>query len=227
MPHLKKNRRRRVTNSRVKRIRQRLSPAIRRAQIIEAAATLTVELGYLPLPIEQLAAKSGVSKALFYTYFPDQYALFNRLLERELTSLLAGGLDIASQVTDIEQAAPLCGTLYFDHVAHSGPLLHILMADRYMAGRVERRLLRLRNAILRRLARTWRLTAKLAKPETLAAIEMMIAIPEEAGRLVFTKELDINVGRQLCRTLITSSLQALGAPDAVLKGLVVSEQRAD
>jgi AcrR family transcriptional regulator len=200
--------------------RTRQTPAVRRQQLSDAAARLVVKQGYLPLPIERLAAQSGVSKALFYTYFPDQYALFNNLLERELNALLSGGLDLASQVEDIEQATLLCGTLYFEHVARSGPLLHILMVDRYMAQHVERRLLRPRNAVLIRLARTARQTFKLSKEETQAAIEMMIAIPEEAGRLVFTKELDMNVGRQLCRTLIASSLRALRAPDVVLSGLV-------
>jgi AcrR family transcriptional regulator len=200
--------------------RQRLSPAVRKAHIMESAAGMVVQQGYLPLPIEQLAAKSGLSKALFYTYFPDQYALFNRLLERELNDLLAGGLDLASQVKDIDQAAVLCGTFYFEHVARCGPLLHILMADRYMAGRVERRLLRLRNSILLRLARSARPKLKLTKSEMVAALEMIIAIPEEAGRLVFTHELDVNVGRQLCRTLIASSMHSLRNPDAVLNGLV-------
>jgi AcrR family transcriptional regulator len=200
--------------------RQRLSPAIRKGHIMESAAAMVVQQGYLPLPIEQLAVKSGVSKALFYTYFKDQYALFNSLLERELNDLLAGGLDLASQVKDIDQAAVLCGSLYFEHVARCGPLLHILMADRYMAGHIERRILKLRNTVLLRLARTSSPVLRMSKPELLAAIEMMIAIPEEAGRLVFTKELDVSVGRPLCRTLIASSMQALRNPDAVLAGLV-------
>jgi hypothetical protein len=114
----------------------------------------------------------------------------------------------------------LSGTLYFEHVARCGPLLHILMADRYMAGHVERRLLRLRNSVLLRLARNARPTIKLSKAEMLAAVEMIIAIPEEAGRLVFTQELDVNVGRQLSRTLIASAMQSLRDPDAVLRGLV-------
>ena len=60
----------------------------------------------------------------------------------------------------------------------------------------------------------------------LAATEMMIAIPEEAGRLVFTKEMDVNVGRPLCRTLIASSMQALRNPDAALGGLVLTHDVA-
>lgn len=199
--------------------RTRLRPQVRREQLIDSAARLVVAQGFLPLPAERLAKAAGVSKALVYTYFPEQYALFNSVLERELTALVAGGLDTASQVRDLDQAAVLCAMIYFEHVARTGPLLNILMSDRYMSGRIERRLLRLRNVVLRRLVR---LAAAglplLSKKEILAAIEMMTSIPEEAGRLVFHEELDAAVARQICQSLILSSLQALRAPDAALAG---------
>jgi AcrR family transcriptional regulator len=198
--------------------RTRLRPQIRREQLIDAAARLVVAQGFLPLPAERLAKTAGVSKALVYTYFPEQYALFNSLLERELTALLTGGLDTASQVRDLDQAALLSAMIYFEHVARTGPLLHILMSDRYMAGHIERRLVRLRNVALRRLVRLAADNLDLSKKEILAAIEMATAIPEEAGRLVFHEELDPAVARQICHSLILSSLQALRAPDAALAG---------
>ena len=197
--------------------RTRLRPQVRREQLIDSAARLVVAQGFLPLPAERLAKAAGVSKALVYTYFPEQYALFNSVLERELTALVTGGLDTASQVRDLDQAAVLCAMIYFEHVARTGPLLNILMSDRYMSGRIERRLVRLRNGVLRRLVRL-AADLPLSKKEILAAIEMMIAIPEEAGRLVFHEELDAAVARQICQSLILSSLQALRAPDAALAG---------
>jgi AcrR family transcriptional regulator len=198
--------------------RTRLRPQVRREQLIDSAARLVVAQGFLPLPAERLAKAAGVSKALVYSYFPEQYALFNSLLERELTALVTGGLDTASQVRDLEQAAVLCAMIYFEHVARTGPLLNILMSDRYMSGRIERRLVRLRNVVLLRLIRLAAASLRLSKKEILAAIEMMTAIPEEAGRLVFHEELDAAVARQICRSLILSSLQALRAPDVALAG---------
>src|SRR5215510_1932820 len=98
------------------RVRKRLSPELRRGQIMDAAAKAVVAQGFLPLPIERLAKDAGASKALIYTYFPTQYDLFNTLLEREFDSLVAGGLDTAAKVGDLEQALVLCGMLYFEHV---------------------------------------------------------------------------------------------------------------
>ncbi|HTE40843.1 MAG TPA: TetR/AcrR family transcriptional regulator [Steroidobacteraceae bacterium] len=196
--------------------RQRLSPAVRKAQIVDAAARLIVAQGFLPLPIEKLANAAGSSKALIYTYFPDQDLLFNTLLERELTGLLAAGLDTASKVKDLEQAAVLCSQLYFEHVARYGPLLNVLLSDRYMVGRIDRNVLRARNEVLQRLAQLAQASLPLDKREALAALEMITAIPEEAGRLAFHNEIDVKVARQICRSLIPSALKALQDPDKVL-----------
>lgn len=192
--------------------RKRLTPTKRRSEIIDAAAVLVVEQGYLPLPVEQLGRAAGISKALVYTYFPTQYDLFNAILARELQGLVGGGLETAAQVENLDQAALLCAMLYFEHVAQAGPLLHILMTDLYMAGHVDPAHTEALRKLLRRFTHLASNALPLPKKEILAAVEMMSAIPEEAGRLAFRRELEPAVARQLCHALISSSLQALRPP---------------
>ncbi len=202
-------------NARATKQRTRLSPQVRRTQIMDAAALLIVKQGYLPLSVEALAQAANVSKALIYTYFATQYDLFNALLRREIDGLATAGVETASRVNDLEQAAVLCGMLYFQHVAQRGPLLHILMTDLYMADRIDADATRVGQAILRRLTRLARTTLKLSEKEIMAAIEMIAAIPEEAGSLTHRKELNQTTARQLCQALILSSLQALRSPGRV------------
>ncbi len=190
-------------------------PELRRSQILEAAAQMVVEQGYLPLPVEQLGRAAGASKALVYTYFPTQYELFNALLDREFQSLTLAGFDTASRVADLDQAAQLCAIMYYEHVARSGPLLHILMTDLYMKGHIEPRLLQQRDQVLQRLLALARPALPLSEAELVASFEMITAIPEEAGRLVFHGELDPSTARQICNGLIASSLKALRAPEKV------------
>ena len=195
---------------------KRLAPEVRRAQILEAAAKMIVEQGYLPLPLEQLARQAGASKALIYAYFPTQFDLFNALLDREMQSLAVGGLDTASRVEDLDQAAVLCAMLYFEHVARNGPLLNILMTDLYMAGHFDAKVLQTRDTIVKRLTDLAVKVLPRSDQVISAAIEMMTAIPDESGRLVFHKELDQTTARQICHGLIVSSLKALKAPDQVV-----------
>jgi AcrR family transcriptional regulator len=194
---------------------KRLSPELRRSQILEAAARLVVELGYLPIPVEQLARAAGSSKALIYAYFPTQYALFNALLEREVQSLSLAGFDTASRIEDLDQAVVLCAMIYYEHVSRSGPLVHILMTDLYMHEHIEPRLLQARDALIARIFKLASKALPLSEQEIYAAMEMIAAIPEEAGRLVFHRELDPTTARQICNGLIVSSLKALRAPEKV------------
>ena len=195
--------------------RKRLNPQLRREQIMDAAAKLIVKQGYLPLSIEALAHAANASKALVYTYFATQYDLFNRLLEREIAGLAGAGVETAARLSDLEPAAILCGMLYFDYVAQRGPLLHILMTDLYLAEHIEPEATRVGRAILRRLVRLARKTLNLSEKQILAAIEMIAAVPEEAGSLAFHKELDAPTARQLCHALMLSSVRALRSPGRV------------
>lgn len=163
--------------------------------------------------MERLATEAGVSKALVYSYFATPHDLFNAVLEREMTALLQGGLATAARVADLDQAAVLCAMFYFEYVCRSGPLLQILLSDRYLAGRRAPRALQMRSALCRRLTRLASATLPLSRRDILAALEMLIAIPEEAGRLVFHREIDAAVARQTCQSLMVSSLRALRAPD--------------
>jgi AcrR family transcriptional regulator len=196
-------------NASVAKRRRRLSPQVRREQIMDAAAELIVNQGYLPLSIEALAQAASSSKALIYTYFATQYDLFNRLLQREIAALATAGVETAAQVSELEPAAVLCGMLYFEYVAKRGPLLHILMTDLYMAEHIDPEATRVGRAILRRLVRLARNTLKLSEKQILAAIEMIAAIPEEAGSLAYHKELDSPTAQQLCHALMLSSVRAL------------------
>ena len=193
--------------------RKRLPSQVRRLQIMDSAARLVVEQGFLPLPIERLAREAGTSKALVYTYFPTQYQLCNALIEREWQTLASVGLITASQVNDLEQAVTLCGMLYFEHVSRTGPLLQILAADLYMTGHHNEQHARECASLRKRLARLIHDALELPLKEADAAVDMMTAIPAESGSLVHAKRLEAQLGRELCRTLLSSSLRALRTPE--------------
>lgn len=53
----------------------RLDPAVRRTQIIEAAARLFVDRDPAEVPFEEIADAAGVSRALVYNYFGDRGGL--------------------------------------------------------------------------------------------------------------------------------------------------------
>jgi len=192
--------------------RRRLSPELRRSQIMDAASRLIVSQGFLPVPIETLATDAQASKALVYAYFPTQYELFNALLQREMRALALGGLETAARVNDLDQSILLCAMLYFEHVAQYGPLLHILLTDLYMSEHVNAGVYRQIKEMTHRLWQLARQSLPLTEMEFEASLEMIAALPEEAGTLAYDHKMEAQAARELCHTLVLSSLRALRTP---------------
>jgi AcrR family transcriptional regulator len=193
--------------------RTRMSPDVRRGQIITAAAAVTLEQGYLPLPTDRLAERAGVSKALVYAYFPTQHDLANAVLERRFTALAAAGMEAASLASPLSVAALETARIYFEDVAGHGPLIHVILRDHFMLGRVDRRLAAMRDRVVRNLARAARRSLRMPARETVTAINMIITIPEQAGRLAHSGEMEPGRARALCAQLIASSVDALTPRD--------------
>jgi len=194
--------------------RARLAPEVRRAQILDAAEALLQVQGGLPLPMDELSRTAGVSKALVYAYFPDQHALANAMLARRFDALAAQGISEAAAQADVATAALACADLYFAQVAEAGPVVHIVLRDPFMAGRVDADIVRVRDRLSRRLARAARRSLRLSAKEAVAALSLMTTIPEEAGRLTFAGDLTPERGRELTARLVAASLQALRPEDA-------------
>ena len=181
----------------------------RRGQILEAAAAAVLSQGYLPLALDKLARDAGVSKALIYNHFPTQHDLLNAVLAREFQALTDNGAEAAADQPELMDAALALASLYFDHVSRRGAVIHIVLRDQYMARKLDPALARQRDAIVRRLARTARRCLHIPAKENIAAINMVITIPEEAGRLAYGGEIATDRGRELCAELVRSSIGAL------------------
>ena len=194
--------------------RTRLSPDVRRSQIIDAAAQVTLEQGHLPLPVERLAEYANVSKALVYAYFPTQYDLANAVLERRFAALAVAGIDAASLASPLKAAALETARIYFEDVAAHGPLIHVILRDHFMLGRLDPGLAAMRDRVVRNLARAARRSLRLTARETVAATNMIITIPEQAGRLAYAGEMEPARARDLCAQLIESSVAALTPREA-------------
>lgn len=69
--------------------RRRLSPAERRAQLLDVAARLFAALPYDEVLMEEVAERAGVSRALLYQHFPNKRDLFAALYREASEQLLA------------------------------------------------------------------------------------------------------------------------------------------
>jgi AcrR family transcriptional regulator len=191
--------------------RIRLNPAERRGQILRHAASIVVEQGYLPLPLETLARRSEISKALIYAYFPTQIDIVNDLIRRHLPQVVDGQFAALASTPDFEGQARACARAYFAHLAAHGPLLHILLSDLYARGQVDAELLRLRARAFGALARVVRGRLGLDARESLAAVRLFAALIEEAGSIAFRTPSAAPLCERVCLELVVGGLDGLAA----------------
>ena len=73
-------------------------------QILAGAKDAFLELGYEGTSVEEIARRSGVSKATLYNYFPDKQRLFAFFVEIECEEQARRMFDITNDVGDVEDA---------------------------------------------------------------------------------------------------------------------------
>jgi len=197
--------------------RVRLPPEVRRAQLIDAATTLLLEQAHLPVSLERLGEAAGASKALIYAYFPTQPDLFNAVLARGFEALSDAGLPKAAETGPLAAAVHQCAAIYFDHIATAGPLIHFILRDHFMIGKLHPANRRYRDLIALRLARMARRELRLTAKENVATFNLIVTIPELAGRMAWKGEMERERARELMADLVSSSLEAFApskaAPD--------------
>ncbi|HVY04162.1 MAG TPA: helix-turn-helix domain-containing protein [Caulobacterales bacterium] len=186
---------------------RRLRSEQRRAEILAAAGRALDDQGFLPLPIEQIAREAGASTALIYAYFPKQVTLYNALLAHALEAL--AGKIARLKPGKFEEEALAAALLYFEDVADHGPLLHLLMTDAHLGGARDGDAMALRNSLWLRFLRASRAYVDLPPEERVAALAILLSIPEEVGRLAHGGEIARERARVLCGKLMLSALRGL------------------
>lgn len=189
-------------------LRSRKSGPARIAQILDIADGLVIETGGLPISMKRVGDAMGASRALVYAYFPDADQLAEAVLERRMRWLGEAGLAAALEAGEFGARAAAGAQIYLDHVARHGPVVHVTVRDLPRArGRGAKA--RPHVATISRLARSARRDLRLSAHEALVLIELLVAIPEEAGRLVFEGALDLAEARALCARLLTGGIDSV------------------
>jgi AcrR family transcriptional regulator len=198
-----------MTNAAAPEPRRRLSPERRRAQLLEVAATLLVEKGAFPISMEDLARECSVVKGLVYAYFRSQEDLAAALVEKHLEDLEAKFYAVRLAETPGEIVYPIL-EVYFAHVVQHGPLLNILFDSDRSSGKLPVSALRHRDRLVLPLLRACRKYSELTARDLVAAFNIILAMPEEAGRLVYTGRASVESARVLTQALVASALRSLG-----------------
>lgn len=188
---------------------RRKSSGDRRAEIVAAAAELIAETRSLPLSMHEIGERIGASRALVYAHFSDQSAIVEAVLAHHLAALESSGLDPATRNAPIAVRGTRSAAVYLRHVAAHGPVLHVILRDAPHGAALPQGATRSRNRALRALAGQARRELQLSTAEAIILVELLIAIPDELGRLAYAGELELEDALAICERLVRSGIEAL------------------
>ena len=189
--------------------RIRLTPEVRREQILDEAAHLILAEGLHAVSMERLAREIGISKGLVYNYFPTRDALLTALLSREQSELRDRGMASALQAESFADLIRQTTRLYLEQTRDRGALIAALLSDPSVALLMEADNRADRDRTVRYFVRAARREYGLPLPVAITGIEMVSAVTDRAGRLVGDGQLDVESATEMCVALITGGLAAL------------------
>lgn len=189
--------------------RRRLSPEERSAQILDAAAQLLMQEGFSEVSMERLGRDVGISKALVYNYFPSRTDLLAALLTRESALLREGQTRAAAQASDFTDLVRRTTRLYIEHMQQRGTLLRKLWAEPAVARAVAEDHQRSRERAMRYMAREVTRVYGLPQQVALTAVDMQMAMTEEAAQRLAISHESVDFATEICVTLLFGGLEAL------------------
>jgi AcrR family transcriptional regulator len=193
----------------LQRKRTRLTPEVRREQILDEAAHLILAEGLYAVSMERLARDVGISKGLVYNYFPTRDALLTALLNREQAELRDRGMASALQAESFDDLIRQTTRLYLEQTRDRGALIAALLSDPSVALLMEAENRADRERTVRYFVRAARREYGLPLPIAITGIEMVSVVTDRAGRLVADGQLDVETATGMCVALITGGLEGL------------------
>lgn len=94
----------------------RLPRSARRIQLLEAASSVFVDLGYHSAGMDEIAVRAGVSKPVLYQHFPGKLELYVAVLNAHSETLVSGVREALSSSTDNHQRVIAAIRAFFDFV---------------------------------------------------------------------------------------------------------------
>jgi AcrR family transcriptional regulator len=163
--------------------------ALRRDQLLEAAARLIAERGFLGVRLEDLGAAAGISGPAVYRHFPNKEALLAELLVGISERLFEGGAAVVAQSSGPEEALHALIDFHLDFALGESELIRIQDRDldklpapaKRQVRRAQRQYVELWVTVLRQLNAA--LSEADARVQAHATFGLINSTPHSANRL--------------------------------------------
>ena len=180
-------------------------------RILNAAIEVYNANPVLPLPLSPVAETAGVSRALIYSHFNDQYHLLGAMIEAQVAKVRAPVLEALGRSTNVAETAQAMGQVLFEQFVQNGLLLANATQDDFLQNHLP---VTFKNFLANGLRRMSRIAVReygFTNRQAIAAILLLAVIPEQAARLVRNGQISEAAGRRGVKRAIRISVDTFAA----------------
>lgn len=192
----------------VKKVRSRLSPEARTAEILDYTADIVAQEGVAAVSVEKIGKAAGISKSAVYSYFPSTRDLLQALYTRELKALRRRQSEAAERADTLEQMVRFVTHAYLTYIQEKGLLIYRLQSEPSVAevgGPTDFS----RNAAVSYLAEIMHKNFNLPLSIAVPAVDISFGLPDAAGRYLDANHSDLQLIEDITVAMIIASIMAV------------------
>lgn len=192
-----------------RRIRTRLSPELRREQLIQTAEDIILREGLHAASMKRIAAAAGVSETQVYNYFGSRDKLLVELARREFTKIrVARQVEVEQAANHYERVTRTTRT-YLRQIAERGMLLQTLLSSPEVRAMLRSENRERQGNDLRSHADALVELYGGSRTVALACTVMLTALCLRAGKLIAEKKIPVEAGERLCLAMVVRASRDL------------------
>ena len=194
--------------SKPQKTRTRLSPDVRKQEILEFTASVVSQEGVFAVSIERIGKALDISKSTVYSYYPSTTELLQALLKREMKSLRGLQQQAMEAANTVEQLVRGINHNHLNYIESRGLLISRLQAEPSVAsigGSTDFG----RETAVQYIAKMISETFDLPMAITVPGVDISFGLPEAAAQCLNRKVADKRMIEDLTVSMILASVKAL------------------
>ncbi len=181
----------------------------RREQVLDAARQCILETGTLPVSMNDVAEKMGVSRSLLYFYFEGVPQMADCLFQRYAVEISGLVEQSARSEGDFGERLRFLFRAYLAHIIEHGPLINIMLRERNMDSPLGEESRAAFRSVLRMLSQDVSQSLEVTAREAFVLLELLSSIPEGLARLQRAEGLPVAIAEETCDRLVLAAIEEM------------------
>lgn len=196
-----------------RRSRSRLTPQVRRDQLVAVAETIIAKQGLHAASMKQIAANAGISETQAYNYFGSRDQLLVELARREFAKIREARRKDIDQTHDHYERIIRTTRTYLREIGQRGGLLQTLLSSPDVRSMLRNEHREQQDSALRAHAQNLVDSYGIPRSVALGCTAVLTTLCLRAGKLIADKRIPVEAGERMCIAMMVQGSRDIVTAD--------------